>query len=54
MKKEFKPRSFDDFAAWIKSEVGQITIEDLMIIYKKITEKKKATPTSTSTNSEKK
>ena len=52
MKKEFKPRSFEDFATWIKSEVGQITIEDLMIIYKKITEKKK--PTSTSTNSEKK
>lgn len=52
MKKEFKPRSFDDFAAWIKSEVGQITIEDLTIIYKKITEKKK--PTSTTTNTEKK
>ena len=52
MKKEFKPRSFEDFAAWIKSEVGQITIEDLMVVYKKITEKKK--PTSTSTNSDKK
>jgi hypothetical protein len=52
MKKESKPRSFEDFATWIKSEVGQITIEDLMVIYKKITEKKK--PTSTSTNSEKK
>ena len=52
MKKEFKPRSFEDFAAWIKAEVGQITIEDLMVVYKKITEKKK--PTSTTTNSEKK
>ena len=52
MKKEFKPRSFDDFAAWIKSEIGHITIDDLMAVYKKITEKKK--PTSTSTNSEKK
>ena len=51
MKKEFKPRSFEDFAAWIRSEVGQITIDDLTIIYKKITEKKKP---STSTNSEKK
>lgn len=46
------PRSFEDFAAWIKSEIGHITIEDLMTIYKKITEKKKQT--STSTNSEKK
>jgi hypothetical protein len=52
MKKEFKPRSFEDFATWIKSEIGQITIEDLLIVYKKITEKKK--PTSTTTNTEKK
>jgi len=47
-----KPRSFEDFAAWIKSEIGHITIDDLMVVYKKITEKKK--PTTTSTNSEKK
>ena len=52
MKKEFTPRSFEDFATWIKSEIGQITIEDLLIVYKKKTEKKK--PTSTTTNSEKK
>ena len=47
-----KPRSFEDFAAWIKSEIGQVTIEDLMTIYKKITEKKK--PTEKTTNTEKK
>ena len=52
MKKEFKPRCFEDFASYIKSEIGQVTIEDLMTIYKKLTEKKKST--STSTNSEKK
>ena len=47
-----KPRSFEEFANWIKSEIGHITIDDLMVIYKKITEKKKST--STSTNTEKK
>lgn len=44
-----KPRSFEDFAAWVKSEIGQITIEDLMVVYKKITEKKKSTDKTTNT-----
>ena len=44
-----KPRSFEDFATWIKSEIGHITIEDLMVVYKKITEKKKATEKTTNT-----
>ena len=52
MKKEFIPRTFEDFAAWVKSEIGHITIEELMVIYKKITEKKK--PTEKTTNTEKK
>jgi hypothetical protein len=49
MKREFTPRSFEEFAGWIRSEIGHITIEELMVIYKKITEKKKSTEKTTNT-----
>ena len=44
-----KPKSFEEFVNLIKSEIGHITIDDLMIIYKKITEKKKSTEKTTNT-----
>jgi hypothetical protein len=43
--KEFIPRSFEEFRDWILSEIGDITITEIMDFYKKITEKKKLTKT---------
>lgn len=39
-KKEFIPRSFEEFRNFILSEIGDITITDIMDFYKKITDKK--------------
>ena len=44
-KREFIPRSFEEFRNFILSEIGDITITDIMDFYKKITEKKKLTKT---------
>jgi hypothetical protein len=38
-KNNFKPRAFADFADWILSEIGHVTIDDLNKFYKKITSK---------------
>jgi hypothetical protein len=39
---KFTPRNFDEFKSWILSEIGDITIAELMEFYKKITEEKKS------------
>lgn len=45
IKREFIPRSFEEFKNWILSEIGDITISEILDFYKKITEKKKLTKT---------
>jgi hypothetical protein len=42
-KNKVQPRAFAEFASWVLSEIGHVTIEDLTIFYKKITGKEKKT-----------